>query len=58
MVKETEESPVPMSENGPEQESSNLTAEAKLLKATEYKLEGNVFFKQKDFKKAIRNYHR
>lgn len=40
--------------------SSNLNhkAETKVLSANSLKLEGNVFFKENNFKEAIRRYHK
>ena len=55
---EAKESPISGCDSVLKPTDTNKTAEEKLVKATEYKLEGNVFFKQKDYKKAIRNYHR
>lgn len=37
---------------------SNKKAEEKLISATELKLEGNNFYGQKNYKEAVRRYHR
>jgi len=55
---ESENSLTSVSENALESTDSNKTVVEKLVKATEYKLAGNDFFKEKNYKKAIRNYHR
>ena len=55
---ESENTLTSVSENALESTDSNKTVVEKLVKATEYKLAGNDFFKEKNYKKAIRNYHR